>query len=110
MATGEEPNQGPALRTSFSAGFTDLNGKSLQTSVEEEEEVEGGVGGSGGNMGRLPGDERETRLVDEEGTFDDVPEGRRHLQLETSSLERKQPLNRLQKEVTIANSLARQLA
>lgn len=69
-----------------------------------------GVGVSGGNMGRLPGDERETRLVDEEGTFDDVPEGRRHLQLETSSLERKQPLNQLQKEVVIVNSLARQLA
>lgn len=109
MATGEEPNQGPTSRTCFSAGFTDLNGKSLQTSVEEEEE-EGGVGVSGGNMGRLRGDERETRLVDEEGTFDDVPEGRRHLQLETSSLERKQPLNGLQKEVMIANSLARQLA
>lgn len=108
MATGEELNQGPASQTSFSAGFTDLNGKSLQTSVEEEEE--GGVGVSRGNMGRLPGDESETRLVDEEGTFDDVPEGRRHLRLETISLERKQPLNPLQKEVMIVNSSARQLA
>lgn len=32
MATGEELNQGPSLWTRLSAGFTDLNGKSLQTS------------------------------------------------------------------------------
>lgn len=36
MPAGEEPNEGPASQGNLCAGFTDLNGKSLQTSVEEE--------------------------------------------------------------------------
>lgn len=42
MGTGEELNRGPASLTTFSAGFTDLNGKSLQTSG-----LRGGGGGGG---------------------------------------------------------------